>query len=66
MEDLRSDVGRVVEDAAYTVVGLAVLGLQRAQVARRRLERARPVAEALGRLRSLLAPQPEPPSRERQ
>jgi hypothetical protein len=66
VEDLRSGVERVAEDVAYTAIGLAVLGFQRAQVARRQLERALPVSGALERLRSLLSPQPEPPRRDRQ
>ncbi|HET9091514.1 MAG TPA: hypothetical protein VFN50_03830 [Acidimicrobiales bacterium] len=56
MADLRHDLtrtaqdfGRVAQDAAYVAVGLGVVGLQRAQVARRelaaRLERQRTAAD---------------------
>lgn len=54
MSEERNDLGRLVEDAVYTAVGFAVLGVQRAQVARRRLERSPAGAAASSCLRGLL------------
>jgi hypothetical protein len=46
VEDLRGDLGRALEEIAYVAVGFAILGVQRAQVARRELERCVPGAVA--------------------
>jgi hypothetical protein len=63
LDDVRRDVARSLEDAAYVAVGLAVLELQKAQVRRRAL------VERVGRLGGLIvntfagsARQPDSPS----
>lgn len=43
MRDRRSDVEGALTELAYAAVGFAVLGIQRAQVARRRIEAIGPV-----------------------
>ncbi len=49
MVDLRRDVTRTLEEAAYVAVGLAVLEVQKAQVRRRAvLERIGQVGDLLG------------------
>lgn len=48
MDDLRRDVTRTLEDAAYVAVGLAVLEFQKAQVRRRAL------LQQIGRLGDLI------------
>ena len=67
------DVREGLRDAAYVAVGLAVIGFQRAQVARRQLARDLPkleeslpvgVREALDAFRAALrTPAPPPPGR---
>jgi hypothetical protein len=47
VDDLRRDVARRAEDAAYVAIGMAVLEFQKAQVRRRALQ------EQLGRLGGL-------------
>jgi len=52
MPDARSSLNAAVRDAAYTTVGFAVLGFQRAQVRRRELERwLRQVRDEVSRCR---------------
>ncbi len=41
--DLRKEIEHTAEELAYAAVGFAVLGFQRAQVARRQLGRCDPV-----------------------
>jgi len=55
MADIRREIGHTVEELAYAAVGFAVLGFQRAQVARRSLERCDPVAAFSTHLRSVFS-----------
>jgi hypothetical protein len=55
MDDLRREIEHAVEEIAYAAVGFAVLGFQRAQVARRRLERCGPVASWTDQLRNVFS-----------
>jgi hypothetical protein len=55
VEDLRHEIGHVAEEVAYTAVGFAVLGFQRAQVVRRKIERLGPVASLSDQLRGVIA-----------
>ncbi len=51
---MRREIGRAAEELAYALVGFAVLGVQRAQVVRRQIERCDAVERASGCLQSLV------------
>lgn len=53
MDDLRREIERTVEELAYAAVGFAVLGFQRAQVTRRKVERCAPAWA--GQIRDLVS-----------
>ena len=54
MDDGRNELGRLLEEAGYAAVGFAVLGVQRAQVVRRQLERCSAATTTSACLRSLV------------
>ncbi|MDA8291983.1 MAG: hypothetical protein M0Z33_09945 [Actinomycetota bacterium] len=47
MDASREDLEKALAEAAYAAVGFAILGVQRAQVARRAVERLPPVRAAV-------------------
>ena len=56
MADLRREIEGAVEEIAYAAIGFAVLGIQRAQVARRQLGICDPLAFAAARWRAVANP----------
>lgn len=56
MADLRREIEGAVEEIAYAAIGFAVLGIQRAQVARRQLGICDPLAFAAARWRAVVNP----------